>query len=209
MQVVLQILFDALLLVGIYAIGALGFALIWGVLNLLNLAHGAFIMLGAYTTFLLWRQGLDPLLALPVTMLVMFVFGWLVQRYLFDFLVSAPHAQSIALTFGVNLVLMGLALRVFTAEYRSIVVPAYLQGFIDVGGAKLTYARIATIVIAVGLTAALWWFMERTETGQAIGLNSKGVVYPAQWHDGKVKLVYPPNLATAKPMHPFPLWKKA
>ncbi len=168
MHVALQIFFDALLLVGIYAIGALGFALIWGVLNLLNLAHGAFIMLGAYCTFLLWRTGLDPLLALPITMAVMFAFGWLLQRYVFDFMVNGPPSQSIALTFGVNLVLMGLALRVFTAEYRSIVVPAYLQGFVDIGGARLTYARIATIVIALALTTALWWFMDRTEQGQAI-----------------------------------------
>ncbi|MDO8477400.1 MAG: branched-chain amino acid ABC transporter permease [Candidatus Rokubacteria bacterium] len=168
MHVALQIFFDALLLVGIYAIGALGFALIWGVLNLLNLAHGAFIMLGAYSTFLLWRAGLDPLLALPVTMAVMFAFGWLLQRYVFDFMVNGPPSQSIALTFGVNLVLMGVALRVFTGEYRSIVVPPYLQGFVDIGGARLTYARIATIVIALGLTAALWWFMDHTEKGQAI-----------------------------------------
>jgi branched-chain amino acid transport system permease protein len=168
MTIALQILFDALLLIGIYAIGALGFALIWGVLNLLNLAHGAFIMLGAYCTFLLWHAGLDPLLALPVTMAVLFVIGWLLQRYVFGFMVNGPPSQSIALTFGVNLVLMGFALRFFTGEYRSIVVPSYLQGFAEIAGAKLTYARIATIAIALTLTLALWWFMDRTEKGQAI-----------------------------------------
>ena len=164
----LQILFDALLLIGVYAIGALGFALIWGVLNLLNLAHGSFIMLGAYSTFLLWCAGLDPLVALVPTMLVMFVFGWLLQHYVLDFMVNGPPALSIALTFGINLILMGTALRIFTAQYQSIVVPAYLQGFVQVAGAKLTFARIAAMAIALLLTAALWWFMDRTEWGAAI-----------------------------------------
>jgi branched-chain amino acid transport system permease protein len=164
----LQIVFDALLLIGVYAIGALGVALIWGVLNLLNLAHGSFIMLGAYTTFLLWRLGLDPLVALVPTMLVMFAFGWGLQRYVLDFMVKGPPSLSIALTFGINLVLMGAALRLFTAQYRSIVVPAYLQGSVEIAGAKLTAARIAACLIALVLTTGLWWFMDRTETGHAI-----------------------------------------
>lgn len=168
MQVALQILFDSLMLIGLYGIGALGFALIWGVLNVLNIAHAAFIMLGGYTSFWLWRLGFDPLVALPLTMAAMFAVGWLVQRCLIDHVASGPHALGIALTYGINLVLIGLALYFFTADYRSIQLPGYLRGFIEIGGAKLTYARLTITVIALSLTGAVWWFMDRTELGAAI-----------------------------------------
>ncbi|MPZ36291.1 MAG: branched-chain amino acid ABC transporter permease [Rhodospirillales bacterium] len=168
MQICLQIFFDSLLLIGLYSIGALGFALIWGVLNVLNIAHGAFIMLGGYLTFLLWRNGLDPLLAIPATMAALFAVGWLIQRFLIDYVVSGPHSLGIALTYGLNLVLIGLALYFFTAEYRSINLPPYLRGYVDIGGAKLTYVRIVIMLIAFFLTACVWWFMDRTELGAAI-----------------------------------------
>jgi len=168
MSVVLQILFDSLLLIGLYAIGALGFALIWGVLNVLNLAYAAFIMLGGYSSWMLWRIGFDPLLALPVTMALLFVFGWAVQRALVDHVMRGPHSLGIALTYGVNLVIVGLALYFFSAEYRSIVLPDYLRGYTEIGGARLTNARVVVAAIALALTAATWWFIDRTELGSAI-----------------------------------------
>jgi branched-chain amino acid transport system permease protein len=168
MSTALQILFDSLLLIGLYAIGALGFALIWGVLNVLNIAYAAFIMLGGYSSWMLWRLGLDPLLALPLTMALMFAFGWFVQRTLVDHVMRGPHALGIALTYGLNLVIVGLALYFFTAEFRSIVLPEYLHGYTEVGGARLTNARVVVAAIALALTAATWWFIDRTEIGSAI-----------------------------------------
>jgi branched-chain amino acid transport system permease protein len=165
---VLQIGFDSLLLIGLYSIGALGFALIWGVLNVLNIAYAALIMLGGYLTFLLWRFGLDPLVALPLTMVCMFAAGWLLQRFVIDYVVNGPHSLGITLTYGINLILVGAALYFFTAEYRSIVVPDYLKGYVSIGGARLTYIRLVVTLIALGLTAMVWWFMDRTETGMAI-----------------------------------------
>lgn len=165
---VLQIFFDSLLLAGLYAMGALGFALLWGVLNVLNIAHAAFIMMGGYVTFGLWQLGLDPLLALPLTMVALFGIGWLVQRVLIDQIVGGPPSLGVALTYGLNLVIVGLALHFLSAEYRSIVPPDYLRGYVGIAGAKLTYVRLATIVIALAVTAAVWWFMDRTELGTAI-----------------------------------------
>lgn len=168
MALALQITFDALLLGGLFAIGGLGFALIWGVLNVLNIAFGAFIMLGGYVSFWLWQLGLDPLATVPATMVIMFGVGWLMQYLLIDHVVSGPHSLGVAFTYGLNLALIGLALYFLTAEYRSIILPDYLQGHIAVGGAKLTYARVVTTVIALLLTGAMWWFMDRTEMGAAI-----------------------------------------
>lgn len=168
MSLALQIIFDALLLGGLYAIGALGFALVWGVLNVLNIAYAAFIMMGAYATYWLWRLGLDPLVAIPLVMLLMFTVGWLLQSCLLNYVVRGPHSLPIALTYGINLIIVGAALYIFTAEYRSIALPDYLRGSFEIGGAHLTNARVVTMIIAMSLTGAVWWLMDRTEIGMAI-----------------------------------------
>ncbi|PWC94120.1 branched-chain amino acid ABC transporter permease [Azospirillum sp. TSO5] len=163
-----QIVFDALLLIGLYAIGALGFSLIWGVLNVLNLSYAALTAVGGYTSYLLWQAGLDPILALPLTMMVTGAIGWLIQWGALDHILRGPASLGLTLTYGINLVLVGLLLQAFTGDVRGIEVPSYLQGSVRVGDAQLTYARIVVMLIAVGLTAAVWWFMDRTETGAAI-----------------------------------------
>lgn len=168
MSLGLQIAFDALLLGGLYAIGALGFALVWGVLNVLNIAYAAMIMLGAYAAYGLSLWGVDPIVAVPIVMVMMFVFGWLLQRLLLDYVMRGPHSLSIALTYGINLILIGLALYLFTAEYRSVALPDHLRSSVQIAGAHLTYARIMVMLFALGLTALIWWFMDRTELGAAI-----------------------------------------
>jgi len=165
---VTQTLFDALLLIGLYAIGSLGFSLIWGVLNVLNLTYAALITFGGYTTYSLWHAGVDPLLALPITMAISFVLGWFIQRVAIDQVLNGPASLSITLTYGANLVLTGLILYYFTGDPRGIKLPSYLDGYISIAGAQLTYARIVVIVVALSLTGAVWWFMDRTELGAAI-----------------------------------------
>lgn len=164
----MQIVFDALLLMGLYAIGSLGFSLIWGVLNVLNLSYAAFMTFGGYATYVLWRAGLDPLLAIPVTMAVSFVLGWLVQRVVIDHVLNGPASLTITITYGVNLILVGLILYYFTGDPRGVQLPAYLQGAVGIGEARLTIARIIVIIAAIVLTIGLWWFMDRTELGKAI-----------------------------------------
>lgn len=165
---IMQTLFDALLLIGLYAIGSLGFSLIWGVLNVLNLTYAVLMTFGGYTTYLLWRAGLDPLLALPITMVMSFGIGWVIQRVALDQVLNGPSSLSITLTYGVNLILTGLILYYFTGDPRAIKLPTYLDGYLSFAGAQLTYARILVIVVAVSLTGAVWWFMDCTELGTAI-----------------------------------------
>jgi branched-chain amino acid transport system permease protein len=164
----LQILFDSLLLAGLLAVGALGFTLVWGVLNVLNLAYAAFIMMGAYLSYGLWAIGVNILLTIPITTAIMFVVGWLMQRFIVNYAMNGPPTLSITLTYGINLVLVGLALYFFTAADRSIIVPEYLNNYLEIGGSKLPYIRIITTFIAIVLTAAVWWFFDRTEYGAAI-----------------------------------------
>jgi branched-chain amino acid transport system permease protein len=189
----LQILFDSLLLAGLLAVGALGFTLVWGVLNVLNLAYPAFIMMGAYLSYGLWTLGMNILLTIPVTTAAMFILGWLMQRFVVNYVMNGPPTLSIALTYGINLMLVGLALYFFTAADRSVIMPEYMNNFFEFGGAKLPYVRVITTLIAIGLTAAVWWFFERTEYGAAIRATRLDME-AAQLVGIKVKTIF--NLTT-------------
>lgn len=188
MTLALQVLFDSLLLGSLLAVGALGFSLVWGVLNILNLAYAAFIMLGGYVSYWLWTLGFDFLLTIPLTMLVLFALGWGMQRFIIDYVVDGPPTLSITLTYGLNLALVGLAFYLFTAVDRSVITPEYMNGYWQIAGAKLPYARAVTALIALALTGAAWWLFDRTELGASIratrldmeaarlvGINVRGV----------------------------------
>ena len=190
----LQILFDSLLLAGLLAVGALGFTLVWGVLNVLNLMYPAFIMFGAYISYGLWHLGVDFLVTIPITIALLFCIGWCMQRFVLDYVINGPHTSSITLTYGLNLMAVGLALYLFTAVDRSIVVPAYLDGYMQVAGVKLPYVRVVAVAIAGLLTAATWWFFDRTEYGAAIRATRMDAD-AAQLVGVRVRTIY--NLTTA------------
>src|SRR5712691_11488305 len=104
---VAQALITGVLMAGIYALVAIGLTLIFGVVRIVNFAQGEFVMLGMYLTFWLWKLwGVDPYLSLLITMPVLFVFGVLVQRFLFRPILSAPDMAQIFLTVGLSVVLM-------------------------------------------------------------------------------------------------------
>ncbi|MDO8279055.1 MAG: branched-chain amino acid ABC transporter permease [Burkholderiaceae bacterium] len=168
MTLVVQILIDSILLGGLLALGALGFSLVWGVLNVLNLMYASFIVAGGFLSYWLWSIGVDFLLTVPLTMLALFAIGWAIQRFVIDWVIGGPHTLSIALTYGLNLAIIGAMLYFFSAEDRSIQVPEYLRGYFEIAGAKLPHARALVAVIAVLLTFAAWWVFDRTETGATI-----------------------------------------
>ena len=121
----LQVLVNGLLLGGLYIIVALGFSLVWGVMNIINLAHGAFIMLGAYVTFWLFHLwGIDPFLSIPVGMLALFALGYLLQRHVINYVATTQIFMLLILTFGVDIFIVNLAIAAWTADYRSVT-PAY------------------------------------------------------------------------------------
>src|SRR3954468_292322 len=87
----------------ILALIGLGFSLVWGILNIINLAHAAFIMMGAYFTYFLWSvYGIDPFLSLPLTMLSLFLAGYLMQRYMINLVMGASILTTFLLTFGIE-----------------------------------------------------------------------------------------------------------
>ena len=163
-----QIVVNALLLSGVLAVVALGFALVWGIMNIVNLSHGAFIMLGAYLTFGIHElAGVDPFLALPITMMVLAGLGYAVQRVLINQVIRAPLLATFLLTFGLEILIVNLMNYFFKADLRSVTV-SYSGAGLALGAVRVPYVRLAALGVSLLLVTALAWFLTRTRTGTAI-----------------------------------------
>ncbi len=164
----LQVLINGILLGGLYGIMAIGMSLIWGVMNIVNIAHGPLIMLGAYVTFwtfTLW--GWDPFLSLPVTILALFVYGYLLQRLILNLVVRAQLFLTLLITFGIEVVMVNLA-RIFWSSDLRQVTPSYAGSNFAVGGLTIPYVRLWVFVTTVILSVVFLLIMERTRLGRAI-----------------------------------------
>lgn len=163
-----QVLVNWLLLGSLYGAVALGFSLVWGIMNIVNLAHGAFVIVGAYTAFWLYTQlHIDPYLGIPLTMAVLFIIGWIVQYVAINRVIRAPLLVTFLLTFGLNLLIADLVQQFFSSDLRSINT-VYAGNGLDLGSTHIAFDRLIAAVIAVLLTAALNYFLTRTRTGNAI-----------------------------------------
>ncbi len=163
-----QVFVNWLLLGSLYASVALGFSLVWGIMNIVNLAHGAFIIVGAYTAFWLYTQlHIDPYLGIPLTMAVLFVVGWIVQYVAINRVIRAPLLVTFLLTFGLDLLITDLIQQFFSSDLRSINT-AYAGNGLDIGSIHIAFDRLIAAAIAILLTAALNYFLTRTRTGNAI-----------------------------------------
>src|SRR5215467_1728346 len=157
-----QICVNALLLSGILALVALGFSLVWGIMNIVNLAHGSFIVLGAYITFwMLELWGIDPFLSIPVSMLVLFVLGFVIQRILINQVIRAPLLATFLLTFGLEILIVNLINYFFKADMRSVTTSYSGSGF-TVGPVRVPYIRLIGLAISLVLVYGLWWFLGHT-----------------------------------------------
>ncbi|HVH65240.1 MAG TPA: branched-chain amino acid ABC transporter permease [Candidatus Acidoferrum sp.] len=153
---------------GIYVGVALGFSLVWGILNIVNLSHGALIIVGSYLTWVLFtRLHLDPFLSLPVDAMVLFVIGYALQRGVINRIIRAPLLFTFLLTFGINLVIVSLLLLIFTADFRSVT-PSYSGSGLHVGSVTIPYIRAGGLAVALVIAAILWLVLNRTRIGAAI-----------------------------------------
>ncbi len=153
---------------GILALVAVGFSLVWGVMNIVNLAHGAFVLIGAYIAWKLNQaQGLDPYLGMFVAAAGLFVVGYLLQRLLINLVVNAPIWMTLLLTFGLDLLLVNGLILVFTGNFRTIPTPYAADSFV-IGDVHVPYSRLFGFLLAVVLTLLLVWFTNKTRMGLAI-----------------------------------------
>jgi branched-chain amino acid transport system permease protein len=163
-----QIAVNALLLSGILALVALGFSLVWGIMNIVNLSHGAFIVLGAYLTFwmyAIWK--IDPFVSIPISMALMFGLGYLIQRSLINQVIRAPLLATFLLTFGLEILIVNLINYFFKADTRSVQ-PAYSGTGFTLGPVRVPYIRLGALFVSLALVLALGAFLNRSRLGRAI-----------------------------------------
>jgi branched-chain amino acid transport system permease protein len=147
---------------------AVGLTLIFGVMDIVNFAHGEFLMLGMYASFwgfALWK--LDPLFTLPLTALGLFAFGVLVYRVVIRRIIDAPMLSQVFTTFGLMILLRGLAQFLWKPDFRSVD-RSVVSGSVSVDGLQFGLPMIVAAAGAVATTAAVWWFLRRTRLGAAL-----------------------------------------
>lgn len=162
-----QLLIDGLLVGAVFALVAYGMALVWGVMNIINIAQGEFVMLGGYVAYYLYRAGIHPLFAIPVAAVLLFILGWALYRSVIYRVVDRDLFTSILATFGLGILLQQLANQIFGADVH--IVPSGLRTWVLFDG-MVTIAQIKVIacVFALLIGIALIWFLKRSRMGQAI-----------------------------------------
>jgi len=165
---IVQLVVLGLLIGGVYVAVGVGFGLVWGVLNIVNLSHGALVIVGSYLTWKLFSSyGLDPFLSLPLDAALLFAIGYALQRLLINRVIRAPLLFTFLLTFGVNLVIINVLLFLFKSDFRSVT-PSYAGAGLNLGPLVLPYTRLASLAIALLLAGILGLILGRTRTGLAI-----------------------------------------
>jgi branched-chain amino acid transport system permease protein len=175
-MLLMQILLNGILLGGLYGLMALGMGLVWGVLNIVNLAHGAFIMMGGYAVYFLYTSaGIDPFAALPIAMLAMFLFGFAVQYGILNFIVRSALLNTLLITFGFDVVLTYVAQLLFSADLRTIN-PPYAGSNFGVLGLTVPVVRLGVFGVALGLALGLWLLLRMTRLGRAIRATAQNLI---------------------------------
>ena len=167
MDLFLQALINGVMLGGFYASMMLGFSVIWGVMGVINLAHGEVIMIGAYLTWALnEHMGVDPFLALLIVMPVMFVFGYILQLVLINRVVDRPILVSLLVTFGLSIMYANAMKLIFSADPR--LTDTALGGAWNVGNVTFPVTKTMIMGVALIIMSSLYLFLQRTRTGKAI-----------------------------------------
>ncbi|MDI6028491.1 branched-chain amino acid ABC transporter permease [Corticibacterium sp. UT-5YL-CI-8] len=177
MHVFLQTLLDGLMLGGLYALAASGFSLIFGVMGILNLAHGAFLVLGAYVGLQISQSlSIEPILTLPAVVVVLFAAGALFQRYLVQLTVDRGGlVASLLVTFGVSLIIHDLLAHFYGPGSRTIV-SSYAYSRIEFGGLVIGLSRLVPLVVSIVLILALHFMLARSRLGREMRAASQQIV---------------------------------
>lgn len=171
MEVFLQTLVAGVLKGGLYALIGIGMTLIMGVMGIINLAHGQFMMVAMYVTYTLFHfLGIDPYFTLLISMPSLFVLGILIQKYLLNPLMKVdsilPENQ-VLMTVGIAMVLTEIARFIFTSNYLSVKT-SYSSSAFYVGGISFSVALTIAFGLALLLTFGLFWFLIKTDLGRSI-----------------------------------------
>jgi branched-chain amino acid transport system permease protein len=168
MTVFLQSVLSGVLVGGVYALIGVGLTIIFGVMRVINFAHGELLMLGMYLTWVLFSTlGLDPYLALAITAPALFLWGAFLQKVFVNRVLNALPQNQILLTIGLGLVMSNTVMLIYTSDYR-ILTTSYSSSSFLLGDLSVSKPLLYSFLVTAAITAALAWFLLRTDTGQAI-----------------------------------------
>jgi branched-chain amino acid transport system permease protein len=164
----MQQMVNSLLIGSVYSLVAIGLTLIWGVMNIINFAHGDFLMLGMFTAFWCYTLfGLDPILSIPICAAILFLLGLVIYRFIVSKVMSGPGLAQLVVTFGISIFLANLAVMLWTPDFRLIEKPL-LSGTWSLGPVQLSVPKFAASVGSVLVSLAVFLFLKKTKTGKAI-----------------------------------------
>jgi branched-chain amino acid transport system permease protein len=164
----IQVLINGILISGVYVLLASGLTLVFGVMRIINFAHGEFVMLGAYLAFVMYSIfKLDPIVSLPITIILMYIFGVILQKFLVNKILDTPRLNQILLTFGISVILQNFALIVWGGDYVAITTK-YSARAISLGGISFGMTRTIAFVLSIIITAILYWMLQKTELGKQL-----------------------------------------
>ncbi len=167
-DILLQTLLSGLLIGLIYALVAIGLTIIFGVMDVVNFSHGEFLMIGMYSSFWLFTLfALDPLLTLPLTAMMLFVFGFLLYRLVIRRITDAPMLSQIFTTFGLMILFRGLAQYFWKPDFRSIA-HSSVEGTLSIAGIQIGLPQFVAGIGAIVVTVGIHQFITRTRTGAAL-----------------------------------------
>lgn len=164
-----QIIANGILMGFIYALVAVGLTLTWGVMDIINFAHGEFLMIGMYTAFWMFSIfAMDPLVALPICIAVLFILGVLTYTGIIKRVINAPGLTALLATFGFSMFLKNFAQFLWTPNFRYINDAVVSGKTIELGNIVIGVPQVVAAVGSIALTIAVMAFMDKTRTGKAI-----------------------------------------
>src|SRR5512147_898314 len=164
----LQSLISGILIGGVYALIGIGLTIIFGVMRIINFAHGDIMMVGMYLTYNLFTLfGIDPFLSVVICIPLMFLFGGFLQKVFVNRVLNALPQNQILLTIGLGLIMSNTVMLIYTSDYK-ILTTSYSSSSFLLGDLSVSSPLLYSFLVTAAITAALAWFLLKTDTGQAI-----------------------------------------
>ncbi len=162
-----QLIVDGVLVGSIFALAAYGMALVWGVMNVINIAQGEFVMIGGYVAYVLYSLGIHPLLGVPAAAIVLFLLGWAIYRLVIFRVVDRDLFISLLATFGLSILIQQLLNQIFTSDVQSA--DAGLDTLLLFDGlVTVPYIKVVAFVLTLAIAGCLVVFLKSSRLGQAI-----------------------------------------
>jgi len=168
MSIFFQSLISGILIGGVYALIGIGLTIIFGVMRVINFAHGDIQMVGMYLTYFVFTLlHIDPFLSIIITIPLMFAFGAFLQKVFINRVLGALPQNQILLTIGLGLIMSNTTMLAFTSDYK-ILTTSYSSSSMKFLGLSISTPLLISFGVTSVITAALYWFLLKTDTGQAI-----------------------------------------